>query len=333
LQDNTLHISADGLQKAVPLAQVQWPERTRHGKRVAHFKEGGSVQCADAAAWDAWSHCSGKRESWIVTVQQSWRGVAASVAGLAALALALQLWGLPLAARAVVAITPPTVDASMGEAALVAIDQQLMQPSKLAPGEQARLRSALVRNLSALPAGSLPEWRLEFRHSLIGPNAFALPGAIMVLTDELVELVQGDEQVITAVLAHELGHVKHRHGLCMLVQATVLGALGAAVLGDFSTMLAAVPALMGQAHYSRVAEREADAHAVWVLKAASISPVVMVTLFDKLQQKRNAKSKEAANEEDFWLGIAFASHPSDAERIKYFRDAALPSSTVKSVSR
>lgn len=45
----------------------------------------------------------------------------------------------------------------------------------------------------------------------------------MVLTDELFDLVQGDEQIITAVLAHELGHVKHRHGLRMLVQATVLG--------------------------------------------------------------------------------------------------------------
>ncbi len=35
----------------------------------------------------------------------------------------------------------------------------------------------------------------------------------MVMTDEMVELVGADDKVITAVLAHELGHVHHRHGL------------------------------------------------------------------------------------------------------------------------
>ena len=108
----------------------------------------------------------------------------------------------------------------------------------------------------------------------------------------------------------------------MLVQATVLGGLGAVVLGDFSALLAAVPALLGQAQYSRVAEREADAYAVGVLKAASISPLVMLTLFDKLQEQGPVKRQEEGRKGDSWLGIAFASHPSDAERITYFRDAA-----------
>jgi Zn-dependent protease with chaperone function len=105
------------------------------------------------------------------------------------------------------------------------------------------------------------------------------------------------------------------------------------VLGDFSTLLAAVPALLGQAHYSREAEREADAHAVKVLKDAGLSPLHMVTLFEALEQERQKKAnkaqdkhegKAAAEDENSasWLGIAFASHPSDADRIAYFRAAA-----------
>lgn len=35
----------------------------------------------------------------------------------------------------------------------------------------------------------------------------------MVMTNEMVELVDADDKVITAVLAHELGDVRHRHGL------------------------------------------------------------------------------------------------------------------------
>ena len=324
LQGNTLHLSGEGIERSVDLRHVQWPERTRHGMRVAHFSGGGSLQCDNAAAWDAWSRSSGQRESLVVKLQQSWRGTVASVLGLVALVMALQIWGLPAVARAVVAATPLNVDVSMGDAALIAIDQQLMTPSKLPVDVQVRIRSALTHHLSTLPADSLPTWTLVFRKGgIVGPNAFALPGGTMVLTDELVELVQADEQVITAVLAHELGHVKHRHGLRMLVQGAVLGGLGAVALGDFSTLLAAVPALLGQAHYSREAEREADAHAMLVLKAASISPAVMVTLFEKMAQQRAAKStiNDGESDDSSWLGIAFRSHPPDAERIRYFRDA------------
>ncbi|MES2878796.1 MAG: M48 family metallopeptidase [Pseudomonadota bacterium] len=330
LVGGVLHISGEGIHLQVPKQAVQWPERTRHGRRVAHFANGGLVQSADSAAWDAWCAASGLTESLVVKMQQSWRWVAGSVLVLLALVVTVQAWGLPVLARAVVAVTPLTVDAAIGEATLQAIDQHLMQPSQLPVAEQNRLRASFAHNLAALPPGSLPPWKLEFRKSRIGPNALALPGGTLMLTDELVELVAHDDKVITAVLTHELGHVQHRHGLRMLVQASVLGGLGALVLGDFSTLLAAVPVFLGQAHYSREAEREADAHAVLLLKAAAISPAVMVTLFDKLELLRREKVKErtfdtSTKQEktaDAWLGAAFSSHPADAERIRFFQQAA-----------
>jgi Zn-dependent protease with chaperone function len=316
-----LVLAGEGINRSIRAADVQWPERTRHGIRVAHFADGGSVQCADAAAWDAWRQQGGQRDSWVVKAQQSWRGVLVSVLLLVVLGAAVYTWGLPWAARAVVAVTPHSADAALGQASLSAIDDSLMQPSKLSIEEQTRLREAFVKALSAQPAGSVPAWQLVFRKSRIGPNAFALPGGTMVMTDEMVELVGGDDKVITAVLAHELGHVRHRHGLRMLVQATVLAGVTSVVLGDFSTLLAGVPLLLGQASYSRDAEKEADAEAVRILKAAGISPEVMVTLFEKLEAK-NKPDKEAAPGQSSWLGIAFASHPSDADRIAYFRQAA-----------
>ena len=48
-----LVLSGEGVDRIVSAAEVQWPERTRHGIRVAHFADGGSVQCTDADAWDA----------------------------------------------------------------------------------------------------------------------------------------------------------------------------------------------------------------------------------------------------------------------------------------
>lgn len=341
LHQGVLRVLGDGIDRSAPIARMQWPERTRHGMRIAHFPDGGTVQCSNAQAWDQWSQAGGHSESWVVTAQQSWRWVAASVLALLMVLVAIQQWGLPAASRYVVAATPLTIDSALGETTLSAIDQTWMGPSKLSLDEQNRLRAAIVRNLSALPAGALPEWKLVFRQSHIGPNAFALPGGTMILTDEMVELVQGDDKVITAVVAHELGHVHYRHGMRMVVQSAVLGSLGAVMFGDFSTVLATMPILLGQAQYSRDAEREADAHAVYVLKAASISPAVMVTMFERLQQyqqdeadkekgtsdttaKANARkgNAESDDEENSPLGIAFSSHPADAERIRFFKDAA-----------
>ena len=336
LQGDVLLISGEGIERRVPLREVQWPERTRHGVRAAHFSGGGSVQCADSAAWDAWRRSSGHREPLVVTLQQSWRWVLASAVALVLLLGLLQQWGLPVAARAVVAVTPLSVDAALGEASLSVIDRHVMQPSQLPAAEQERLRNALTQALRSLPAGDVPAWQLVFRKSRIGPNAFALPGGTLVMTDELVELVGADPQVVVAVLAHELGHVRHRDSLRMLVQAAALSGLAGLVVGDFSTLLASVPVLLGQASYSRDAERAADHEAVRILTAARISPAVMVTLFERLQalhEKAAAKQDKPDKPDgqagdggqpaqDSWLGIAFASHPADAERVRYFREAA-----------
>ena len=93
-----LWLQGDGVERQVALRDVQWPERTRNGQRTAHFADGGSVQCADASAWDAWYHASALREPLVVRLQQSWRGVLASVLLLVAALWALQQWGLPVAA-------------------------------------------------------------------------------------------------------------------------------------------------------------------------------------------------------------------------------------------
>jgi Zn-dependent protease with chaperone function len=194
-----------------------------------------------------------------------------------------------------------------------------MSPSELPVAEQTRLEADFRQMLDASPRRSMPAWRLVFRKSRIGPNALALPGGTLVLTDELVELVNRDSQVVSAVLAHEAGHLQQRHGMRLLVQSGVLGAVSSVMLGDFSTLLAGVPVWIGQASYSRDAEQEADAAAVQILLAAERSPRLMVTLFERLEA---SQKKNQAGAKPGWLGIAFASHPSDAQRVRFFLDAS-----------
>lgn len=315
-----LRIEWDGGQRDVPWREVQWPERQRHGPRVAHLAEGGELHCHDQAAWDAFAHGAGLRPSWVVRAQQHWRATLAALVLFVAVIGAGYVWGLPWAGKEIVALTPTSVDKQIGELALQSVGERWLQPSALPVEQQARLRTAFAAMVArGFPAGDAPAYELRFHKSSIGPNAFALPGGVIVMTDELVQqLVNGRDDAILGVLAHELGHVRHRHGMRSLVQFTVLGAITSIALGDFSGVLAGAPALLGQMAYSRGFEREADAESARLLKAAGRSPEAMLAFFEEVKKWRQKKGPGGG----FDPGIAFASHPADDERIAFFREAA-----------
>jgi Zn-dependent protease with chaperone function len=336
LESGQLHLSGDGIQLALPASEVRWPERTRHGARTAHFQQGGSVQALDAGDWDAWARRVGLHESAVVKAQQSWRGVALAVLLLVGVLAAGYQWGVPWLARAALVAIPESVDRTVGDAVLRSFDESLLLPSAVPSARQEALRSAFAQAVARMQPKAQPlNYELRFHNSprvpsrrgqatRLGPNAFALPGGVVIVTDEMLKLLEGRDDVLIGVLGHELGHVQRRHGMRMLVQTTVLGAVAGLLWGDISTVLAAAPALLGQSAYSREFEREADDDAIALLRANGMSPLVMIELFERLKKQRTGDASDADEKSAsaFDLGIALASHPADAERIQRFRDAA-----------
>ena len=315
-----LAIAGDGVHRSVPLAGLKWPERTRHGVRILQLPDGASLHCRDSLEWDTWSAAAaGRRDSIVVRVQQRWKWVMVSTLVLLCLIGVSYKHLLPWAARAVVAVTPEAVDVAVGEAALSQIDDAgLMLPTTLSSAKQEAVRTAFAQAVARLPAGTAPNYRLEFRKSAIGPNAFALPGGPIVLTDDLYERVDGDQAILIGVLGHELGHLRHRHGMRMLVQAGVLSAAAGALYGDFSTLFSQIPVLLGQASYSRDAEHEADVDSVRLMRTNDISPRVMAGFFAKIRQPRPGDKAGPGPSMPF----ALASHPADEDRIRFFEQAA-----------
>jgi Zn-dependent protease with chaperone function len=334
LRGDSLVIRGDDTERWVALAAVRWPERQRHGVRRIELADGGTLRCPDAAAFDAFARAAGAGDSLTVRVQQSWRLTLAAVALLVLMTAAGYRWGLPALGRTVLALVPVTADERIGESAYQSVQSWLLLPSSVPLERQAQLQRAFERALrDAGPVASLPRLRFHAAKRL-GPNAFALPGGTIVVTDELLQRLAGRDDVVLGVLAHEFGHVQHRHGMRLLVQATLLGAVTSVAFGDFSTLLAGLPALLGQLGYSRDFEREADDEAIRVLRANGISPAVMIVLFDALAHDAQTRAASAPTEttspsasappreRDPGLGIAFSSHPADAERIARFRAAA-----------
>lgn len=313
-----LVITGEEWQLQVPAKSIVWPESNQQPMRLALLPQGGQLLCSDVQAWDSWYHNSGMQRSLAERMQGSWRwvGVGAMILGL--LASVTYLWGIPLLADAVVTLAPAELEQEISAQTLAALDSTMLKPSRLESDIQQRISQDFAALTGQASDAAKVRWKLSFRSSTSGPNALALPDGTIILTDEMVNLVDGDVSIISAVLSHELGHVYHHHGLRMLVQATTVGTLSALAFGDFSSIIAILPTLLGQAHYSREAEHQADVFAVTVLQQGGRSPLLMVQMFDALAKAYPEHDKQAD-----WLGMAFSSHPSDAKRIDFFRQSAL----------
>jgi predicted Zn-dependent protease len=158
-------------------------------------------------------------------------------------------------------------------------------------------------------------YRLELRSSKrLGANAFALPSGEVVVTDQLVELAKKDDELV-AVLAHEIGHLRQRHGLRRLLQDSATVLLIAAVTGDLTSIVSlasALPAILLQAKYSRDFEREADEFALDYMKRHDIPPESFGAILLRMEERRGA----AADIPDY-----LSTHPATRERAERSRVA------------
>jgi Zn-dependent protease with chaperone function len=300
---------------------VRWPERTRHGGRITHLPQGASVQALDVPAWDAWTAQFGHSEGWVVRAQQSWRGVLAAFAVLLVAGAVMYQWGLPWAARGVTALVPHSVDELIGEQAFESIDNALLEESELPEEEQERIHDAFARMVGMAYPDNAPPWTLEFRRGgRLGPNAFALPGGTILLTDELVELMPDNDGAVLGVLAHEFGHVRLRHGMRQLVQVSALGMAVSAAFGDYGTFITTAPVALASLGYSRDAEREADAESLRLMRIAGIPPRAMAEFFEAIGAWKQTRQNDKDGDLDF-IGLTFSTHPATAERIAFFRDS------------
>jgi predicted Zn-dependent protease len=153
--------------------------------------------------------------------------------------------------------------------------------------------------------------RLELRSGpRIGDNAFALPSGIVVMTDELVTLAQNDEELL-AVVAHEIGHLHHRHILRQILQNAMTALLVSGLFGDLSSisgLSATPPAFLAQQKYTRKFERETDAFAAEMLLARGISALHLANILNRLS--------ESCGRSEGSLLDYLSSHPASEERVE-----------------
>jgi Zn-dependent protease with chaperone function len=316
-QDDLL-VSTDSGCISYPLGHVQPSPRLARLPRTLRLPDGGHLELADDPLLDRWFPRRSLIEALADRLERHWPSAAA--AGLLlVVGLTLFFWqGLPRIADSVARQIPPAAERAIADEVMRLVDRTMLDASTLPDAVQARLQAAFADLTADLPRAA--DYRLEFRHGgkTLGANAFALPGGLVVVTDQLVQLM-ADDALVVAVLAHEAGHHEHRHGLRAALQNSAIVLLVGFVTGDvtgFGSLAVSIPVLLLENGYTRDFEREADAFAVDLLRHKGLQPTDFAAALRKLQSL-----SPFAQEEDGVTGY-LATHPATAERIDAAERAA-----------
>jgi len=146
--------------------------------------------------------------------------------------------------------------------------------------ENRRVNSA-VRVIGDRLVGGLQDSEFNYRFMVFDNemiNAFTLPGGNILISTGLIGFCDTAEE-LSAVMAHEMGHVEERHVVSRLVKELGLEILTS---GD-QYVIGEVTGLLSSTSFDRKQEEEADLYAASLLEASSIEPRILATFFRKLE--------------------------------------------------
>ena len=246
------------------------------------------------------------------------RALGLGVAGLAIL-VAVVWVALPRLAGWTAAQIPVSWEESLGERAFEELTEVFAAVTKESPRfcENVPGRAALDRLVArlAVPAAARLAAPYRFQVTVLDlemTNAFALPGGRVVLFRGLIENA-GDASEVAGVLAHEMGHVTHRHGTQAILRGLGLKVLFGLMLGDLGEgLFGGIGTTLLSLSYSREAEAEADRVALALLDDTGIGAQGLATFFERL----------AAGGDTLPAALQLlSSHPSHEARARLFARA------------
>lgn len=137
------------------------------------------------------------------------------------------------------------------------------------------------------------------------PNAFAFPGGVIIVTQDLLKTLRTEGELVS-VLAHEMGHIECGH--CFHAVRFELLARKMDI-SDVGALLDSLNDLFFRHSFSKTEEAEADAFAYKVILETVYSPSSVAAAFNSLQIYDKGRGGAGAAESFDLVRDYIASHP------------------------
>jgi len=304
---STAELLLDGLKKSLTVESLVVTPRTGSADRFILFADEGQYQCADSPFLDELRQ-EVPSEGIVAWLESRITLAVVSVLVMAAFLGLAYVYGVPYIAGMVTSRVPMQVERRLGDYILATMDENgMLEKSNISREKRMLIDNALMDLVHGQELDSYIQ--VEFRKSdLFGANAFALPGGIVIVTDELVESLPSIMEV-AAVLAHEAGHVHFRHGMQSLLQKSIIALVVTTVTADVNTgssLVVSFPAMILENSYSRAFEFAADAYAATLLEQKGYPAETLADALQKISPKQR---------DDYDVSHIFSTHPDLEERM------------------
>jgi Zn-dependent protease with chaperone function len=222
--------------------------------------------------------------------------------GAAASIVLVVLFGVPLAADRLAPLVPPAFEARLGDVAEKQV--KLVFGDKVCDNAAGQAAFVKLVNTVRGAAGLATSVQSAVLSSDV-PNAFALPGGKVFVFDALLAKAKNPDE-IAGVIAHELGHLKHRDNMKGLIYNGGTSFLIGLLFGDItgSSALIFASRTLVTASYSREAETAADTFSIAVMQQLGRPPKAMGELMLRVTGKEGGRG----------LSI-ISSHPLSEDRL------------------
>lgn len=320
VNDDAYFLQLDGelIRKGL-LVELDVSDRLGNTSRRLTWPDGAQFETGDNESVDnalAASGHKGSKWSLLHSLESKWGWVAVAMVVAVLVSYLGVFHGLPAASESIARKLPISFNQTVSTQALDALDRVTFDESQSSSERQAEVQQQFDALVASLPDTEI-EFTLHFRKMGNIPNAMALPGGDVVVTDAFLELIEHPDE-LDSVLLHEIGHVLEYHGMTQVIRASAVTVVATLAFGDLSAageLAASVPIFIMQNSYSQAAESEADAYAFTRMQELGKDPKYFADIILRLSDQELGEDEEEQ-------GSYFSSHPDSRGRARKALEAS-----------